>query len=71
MPGNGHIGGGGSLHVYFKATGGEEGCVHDDKAVVKQSKVTVTFPKVISISPQGNSVTVPLEDGDTVQFKWS
>jgi len=71
MPGNGHIGGGGSLHVYFKVTGGEEGCVHDDQAEPKKCMVTVTFPKVTSISPRGNSVTVPLEDGDTVGFKWS
>jgi hypothetical protein len=75
MPGNGHIGGGGSCHVYFKVTGGEEKCVHDDLAVVKKSMITVTFPKAGTVvparDPKGDSVTVLLEDGDTVRFNWT
>jgi len=69
MPGNGHIGGGGSCHVYFVNDVGNEGCVHDNKAKVGVSQVTVTFPGE-TLPGGGSSVTVKLKDGDTVRFEW-
>jgi len=77
MPGNGHIGGGGSAvthcDVQFDVTEAGATRTHKDSdrsPGVERSKVTVTFPQETNIKVQGNSVTVDLKMGKTVVFEW-
>lgn len=75
MPGNGHIGGGGSCDVYFEVrdSAGNRPLHDEDKdAKVGTCEVTVTFPQETTITAVGgNSVTVKLRKGETVAFKWT
>lgn len=77
MPGDGQIGGHHSCTVDFTITDPTSrklGAWHgvDDHAKLESSKVTVTFPKEIDLTPlmKGNKVTVDLTDGTVVEIHW-
>jgi hypothetical protein len=70
MPGNGHIGGGGSCWLDFTVHDQPvptKWNAHDKSSVVGKCNVTVKFPQHPNIKP----ITVDLKIGETVEIEWT
>jgi hypothetical protein len=75
MPGNGHIGGGGSCWLDFTVNDKPvptQWNAYDKGSDVGKCNVTVKFPKHSNIQVvNGNEITVDLRMGTTVEIKWT
>jgi len=72
MPGNGHIGGGGSYVMDFTVVDidGIRNCRELDKNADEKSTLTIRFPKPVGRPPGTKVITLKLNKGEAVEIEW-
>jgi hypothetical protein len=73
MPGNGHIGGGGSYLMDFMVEDihGIRKWTECDENADEKSTLTITFPKPVGRPPGTKVITLKLNKGEVVEIDWN